>query len=355
MHGRLITRFFVAAAAILVSLTGAALAAQGATDEQTAPAEQGSVDAEPGSDADGDEEPVFDYGELEEDVVAEMEAEEAAAELEEDAAPPAGRVQLDLGFYFRDDGSWFLYELSPLLSAEYRLIGNLSLTLDWGFGFIDSSSDQGEGSNAFVVGNPFLATIWSSQQGRTLLRYGVGFALPLSSIPEEGETGFLQGEQGFLEKAGAYYYASAMRGRYDHWLWMPEHAGIVLRGGGDMVSPDHIFLGGDAALAILIPSGDYHDNAASIYLQGAGEIGFGFGPGEFLFFDAVKMVARLQLVSIPVGEDDGLQVSLGPCGRAEIDGWLVDGRFIFNFDKPDGIYGDGRDIWGLQLGGGRVF
>jgi hypothetical protein len=339
---------FAVVTAIAFLTTEQTLAEEPDATGEPVSAEQGSVDAEPGAEVDADEEPVFDYGELEEDVVAEMEAEEATAELEEGAAPSPGRVQLDLGFYLRSDRVGTLYELSPLLSGAFRVIGGLSLTLDWGFGFLENSPDAGEAESVFVVGNPFFSALWATQQGRTELRYGVGFAVPFSSVPEEGDVLY-------LEKAGAYYYASAMRGRYDHWLWMPEHAGIVLRGGGEMVSPDHIFLGGDAALAVLIPSGDYHDHTASIYLQGAGEIGFGFGPGEFLFFDAVKMVARLQLVSIPVGEDDGLQVSLGPCGRAEIDGWFLDGSFIFNFDKPDGIYGDGRDIWGLQLGGGRVF
>ncbi len=307
------------------------------------------ADDETEIDSDDEPEAEFDYSELEEDVTAQLRAEQAAEAAEEEQdAPPPGRAELDLGFYFRQDGVGTLYELSPLLSGEYRLIGKMSLALDWGFGLVSSSLDGGETSSAFVVGNALLAAIWSSQQGRTLLRYGGGVVLPLSSIPAEDDPDH-------LTKAGAYYYASALRGRFDHWLWMPEHFGFVFRGGGHMVSPDNIFLGGETAIAFLIPMGDYHAHTGSIYFQGAGEIGFGFGPGEFLFFDAVKMVARLQLVSIPVGEHDKLQVSLGPYGRAELGDWFLDGNLLVNFDKPDGIYGSGRDIWGLQVGAGVTF
>ena len=346
MHRLITGRLVTVVAAALCLLSTRAFAQEQQEPLPPAPEEQDSGQVAPASDADQQQEAEFDYSELEEDVVAELKTEKAAKEAAEEPAPPAGRVEIDLGFYFRNASLGTLYELSPLLSNAFRLTEGFSLALDWGFAFLDTSPEEGEARSAFAIGNPFLAAVWSSRQGRTELRYGAGLAIPLSSLPEAEEPDF-------PEREAAYYTASAMRGRYDHWLWMPEHLGIAVLGGGEMVSPDHIFLGGDTAVAALIPVGDYHDQTASVYLQGAGEIGFGFS--EILFLDTLKMVARLQLVSIPVGESDRLQVSLGPCGRAELQQWFLDGRFLFNFDKPDGIYGNGRDIWGLQVGAGRIF
>ncbi len=323
----------------------------GASEETTARDDRRATEGvEEGSPA-REEDEALGHDEFEEEFEEAGELEAAEYLLEEDipkerASAPAGALGARLGLYFRGDDTGTLYQLSPLLAGWVGVAGGVHIGLDWGFAFGGTSPDGGDASNHLVLGNPFLFLRRVLQEGRTEIRFGIGLSLPASSVPG-------QGDSDFLETEAAYRTASAMRGRYDHWLWMPEQLGLVFRAGADTLSKSRVFVGGETALAILIPSGDYHDDTASVYLQGSGEIGFGCQePGSA---HASKLVARLQLVSIPIGEDDRLQMSIGPAGRVQLDSFFLDGSLMVNLDPPDGVFGDGRDIWGVHLGGGMNF
>ncbi len=275
---------------------------------------------------------------LDENVVVD-EDETGGEEPDEPGRGVAG-VGLDLGFYYRSDHLGTMFDLSPILSGWFAIADDLDITLDWGLAFNSISPEGGESASEFVIGNPLITIQRVLQEGRTRIWFGIGAIAPISSVPDEDE-------DGYLDKVAAYQTASAIRGNWNHFLWMPEHFGMVLPIGAHMVSEDHILLGGEATFYYLMPIDNYNARRQDFYIQLAGDIGFGW--------EAVQTGLRLQgVVTTTNPEVDRLQGAIGPFVRYDLGGSHFEARFLLNLDDPNGVFGE-NDVWGLHLGGGATF
>jgi hypothetical protein len=333
--------------------------AQESQPDEAGPAEQeaeagaeAGVEAEPPSEQEGAVKPdqADEQGEPVED---EPGAEAGEAQLEagldegvieeeaEEAGPGRGKAEvgLDLGFYYRSDHLGTALDLSPLVSAWYAITDGLDLTLNWGFAFDNYAPEQGESAASLVLGNPFLSVRRVLQEGRTRIWFGIGANIPVSSLPAEGE-------DGYLDQLATYLTAAAMRGGWNGWLWTPEHFGMAVPLGARMVSEDHLLVGGEAAFYFLIPVDDYRADRSDFYIQVAGDLGFGWTD--------VATGLRLQgVVNATNADVDRLQSAIGPFVRVDAGGAFCTASFLLNLDEPAGIFGD-QDVWGLHLGGGAA-
>ena len=250
-------------------------------------------------------------------------------------------VGMKVGIFSRDDGYASSFGLLPLLDGWIALGKGWELELDWGFALRGFSPEQGEGTTNFVMGNPWLQALHRTKQGRTIISYGLGLSLPVYYLPAEDHPDH-------HDIVVTYQLASAMEGRWDHWKWVPEHLTIAIPLQAFMVSEDHILLGGETALALSIPAGDFQNNSAELYWQIAGELGFGW--------EAVGTGVRLQGAMAPTYQEDKLQLCFGPFLELEIEGGHLEAEIRLNLDDPHGVFGAGDDdVWGLFLGGGTDF
>lgn len=276
---------------------------------------------------------------------------------EAEQARPNGEVGVELGGYFRSDKMASRLAFSPLVSGWYSVANGVDLKLDWGFAFLSLSPKSESSDTGFYLGNPTLSARRVIHAYRNEIFFGIGVAVPVSSIPTrprslDSESGSVPNDwdNSFLKTRYASRVAAAMRGLWDYWIWMPEHLGIVVPLGVRMVSKEHILLGGETAIAVLVPTGDYETDRAELILQFAGELGFGF---EWL-----RAGVRLQGVVLPVpGSDEAghAQFSAGPFARVESQGAFLHIKGLFNLDTPYGAFDDGPAVWAVTIGGGAKF
>ena len=254
---------------------------------------------------------------------------------------PSRGLGLKVGLFARDDDNASIVGLLPMLDAWIALGKRWELQLDWGFALRAYSPEQGNGFTAFVVGNPQLQLLRKGELGRTSIVYGLGVTVPVYYVPDETDPDLYD----FVVTSEL---ASAITGRWDYWKWVPEHLTIAIPVQAFMVSEDHILLGGETALALSIPAGDFEDNSAELYWQIAGEFGFGW--------EAVRTGVRLQGAMAPMYKGDKLQLSFGPFVELEISGGHLGAEIRLNLDDPHGVFGAGDDdVWALFLGGGIDF
>jgi hypothetical protein len=312
--------------------------AEAAVQEETPTEQEEAVetdDTEEEAAQAGDEAATTSDDEYEYEEALEVE-EEGGEEEEVEPGRGDGEVGLELGFYYRSDQLGTALDLSPLLSAWYAINDDLDITLDWGFAFDSYSPEQGDSASNFVLGNPFLSVRKVMQEGRTRIWFGIGANVPVSSVPNEDD-------DGYLDQVAAYLAASAMRGNWNQWLWMPEHFGIVVPLGARMVSEEHMLVGGETAFYFLIPLDNYRADRSDFYIQLAGDLGFGW--------ERIATGLRLQGVVKTTDVGDRLQSAIGPFVRYDAGGGYFTACFLVNLDEPAGIFGE-QDVWGLHLGGG---
>jgi hypothetical protein len=270
------------------------------------------------------------------------ELSETKVQAQEDEAATTGEIALELGSYFRSDNSADTYAFAPILSLWVEITDALDLVLEAGCVYAGQSDEEGKNPNHFYLGNPYLGIRRAYRAERTHFHFGFGFTVPISSM-EMSSTG--TPTDPFEETT--YRIASAMRGRWSYWLWMPEHVALVIPIGARMVSEDNILFGGELGLAVIAPTGDYHDHRGDFIAQGAGELGFGF--------ETVETGLRLQAVLIPlITNEDKFQSAIGPFVKVILDGGHVGANVMVNLDEDEGVFGE-ADRWGLNLKGGIDF
>ncbi|MBN1655191.1 MAG: hypothetical protein JXA30_15590 [Deltaproteobacteria bacterium] len=256
---------------------------------------------------------------------------EANAEVESEVSP--GQIALDLGAYYRYDSDATTFALAPILSLWFEITDAIDLMLEVGCAFAAQSTENGKDHTHFYLGNPFLGIRRAYRADRTHFHFGFGFTVPLSQMELPAD------EFEIL----TYRIASAMRGRWNHWLWMPEHVALVIPIGARMISEENILFGAEMGLAVLVPTGDYHDHRGDFYAQGAGLLGFGF--------ERVETGLRLQAVLVPmIPYEDKFQSSIGPFVKLILDGGSLGANIMVNLDEDDGVFGE-ADRWGLNLNG----
>lgn len=269
----------------------------------------------------------------------------SAAGAQEESATATGSIALELGSYFRSDDFADTYAFAPILSLWFEITDALDLVLEAGCAYAGRSDEAGDNPNHFYLGNPFLAIRRAYRAERTLFHFGFGFTVPISTMDQPVNPEQLTSQEEF--EIATYKMAAAMRGRWSYWLWMPEHVALVIPIGARMVSEDNILFGGELALAVIAPTGDYHDYRGDFIAQGAGELGYGF--------KTVETGLRLQAVLIPlIPNEDKFQSAIGPFVNLNFEGGHVGANIIVNLDKDEGVFG-GADRWGLNLKGGVDF
>lgn len=294
----------------------------------------------------------------------------AEALAEEEYQRPRGQVALELGSYLKAIKTDSIVELAPILSGWIGISENIDLFLDIGAAFASFDSPGVDTLTTLFLGNPYLGIRKSFRADRTHFNFGFGLTIPLPLMdvpqqPQESEPDYQRKMSLYRSEMrdykaiiATYQIASAMRGRWNHWLWMPEHVGLVIPISAKMVSENNILFGGELGLAVLIPAGDYHDHRGDFLAQGAGELGFSFG--------SIETGLRVQAVMIPLlanaplidGEkvinDDKFQASVGPFITYNFSRGYLKANLTFNLDQIEGFF-DGNNRWGLNLSGGMSF
>jgi hypothetical protein len=252
---------------------------------------------------------------------------------------------LDLGYYTGD----FLPQrdvtiISPILHGGLSIGSERSLTLDWGFTFVDFS-DGGDDESRSEIGNPFVALHQSVNLGLVEVSGGFGVALPLANLPKDND------DQAFA-RAALVSTASA-RGLWDLWLWAPETLSLAVPLSAEM---DLVLLDVSAEFtpALLIPTGDEVDDQDSEFIvQMAVDAAMSAG--------LVQFGARLQAVWSPTGDDesfvpdDETQVSIVPYAIVSLGPAFVSGSVTLNLTDPVGSSFDDDGIWMLSVSGGLSF
>lgn len=262
--------------------------------------------------------------------------------LADDSSAPG--ITLDLGFYNGD----FLSQddltiVSPILHGGLPIGSGRSLTLDWGFTFVDFGDDDESRSE---VGNPFVALHQSVDLVLIDVSAGFGVALPLANLPngDDNQSSFT---------ARALQSTSSARGLWNLWLWAPETLSLAvpMRAEIGLILFD---LAGEFTPALLIPTGDEVDDQDNEFiLQMAVDASMSAG--------LVRFGARLQAVWSPTGDDqsfipdDEVQISIVPYATVSLGPVFVSGSATLNLTDPVGSSFDDDGIWMVSVSGGLSF
>jgi hypothetical protein len=237
-----------------------------------------------------------------------------------------GRAWADLGFHTQQDLTLF----SPLVGLGFQPVPQLELELVVPMAYASVEIfDQSD--SRYRVGAPMIAGSYIG--GRDRLRFKVGGALAYNPIEFDNLAGVVAMGGGF-----------AMRGTWDMWLWAPERFNVIAPARVEYFLKPNLVLGGDAALAISIPT----------YEEGEVELPFQIGAtiGAWVS-DTVLVGGRLGEVWV-ITEGDS-QLFLEPYFRAHFGPGFLTARFTLNLDDPYGFSFEEDKVWGLHLGGGAVF
>lgn len=231
----------------------------------------------------------------------------------------AQEARVELGFF---DGSGRT-NLSPLLDLKIETAQHTMVLVGWGLTY--TSIDVSD-SDDFGVGNPLVGLSYTSD----LLDVGIAATIPLASVDDLGE-------------AVNYVTASAMRGFWDAWLWLPETLTIVAPAQLRLIDNDALRLQGDAALAVAISVGDDSgSDDTEILAQLGGEAAAVLGQ--------VELGARLAFAYIPSSNsDDDAQLSMEPfIGLRPGGSMRVRLGLLLNLDEPAGTAFDDGAVWALR-------
>jgi hypothetical protein len=180
----------------------------------------------------------------------------------------------------------------------------------WGFGWVNA---DGNGS-PITFNNPFVSGHYKKEMGPMRFRLGLGVGIPLAS-DEFGED-----TVSLAAQAGAY-------GAWDYWLYAPKTLSIVLPARIEFKAGP-VILGGDAAIAGYIGTGDYDS-----------QFGFQLGGDVLVPIGLFGVGAQLRAVSVPTADVDTTQISLEPFAQVSLGPARVRAGFIFNLDDPYGFGG----------------
>jgi hypothetical protein len=278
----------------------------------------------------------------------------ASGSIDSERPKQRGELALELGGYFRDDDDAARVVVSPLISGWISVAKGVDMELDWGLALSSIDPESASSKGSFCLGNPALSAKRVISADRNQIYFGVGVAAPVSSInakPRELDDGkaLNDWQRKFLRTQYTSRTAAAMRGLWDYWLWIPEHLSFFIPVGAKMISEEHILAAGQAAGALLIPTGDYETDRAEMIIQLAGDLGFAFE-----WFSAGLRVQGV-LLPIPGGDEGHAQFSAGVFGRFDLNNAFVAAKAMMNLDTPYGAFDKGPEIWGVLLSGGAKF
>ncbi len=237
-----------------------------------------------------------------------------------------GRVWADFAFHTQQDATLF----SPLVGGGFQPMPQLELELVVPMAYASVEAfDQHE--SRYRVGAPMVAGSFIGGQDR--LRFKVGGGIAYNPVE-------IDNLAGAVALGGGY----AMRGTWDMWLWAPETFSLVAPFRIEYFLKPNLVLGGDAALAISIPT--YEDGEVEMPFQ----IGATFGAWVS---DTILVGGRLGEVWV-ITEGDS-QLFLEPYFRAHFGPGFLTARFTLNLDDPYGFAFEEDKVWALHVGGGAVF
>lgn len=226
--------------------------------------------------------------------------------------------------------------ISPLVSAGFTL-GDVRFGLDWGFAsgsYSVEGVEVGDDDSAFEIGNPFISAMYPILRGGPVeLEVGGGIALPLASA-EDSNTG-----------GAALFASSALRGAQDLWLWTDNTMSIVLPARAAL-DAGPLEIGGDAALAFLIYTGDLDGQESDTLLQLGADAKIGIG----LLDVGARLAGVWALTGDDFNDDGNFQLSIEPFAQAALGPVALRAGFLYNLDAPLGPSFDDNRFWGFRLG-----
>lgn len=245
-------------------------------------------------------------------------------------------VEVGLGGTKVEEGTGF--NVSPLLHFDLGITDSIGVAADWGFTFTRVSGG-GESDAHFGVGNPFFSGFYGSKSDTSHWRVGAGITLPLARVAKD-DVG------DFLLSLVNYGFAATSRGTKNIWLWTPETISIAFPAEYERrFGP--IFVAGDAALAIIVPTGEFDSGDTQVVTQLEARGGFDF---EF-----IEVGAALTGVFLLTSDDDKAQLSLRPFASVDVGAVNIKAALVVNLDGPGGFSFDDGRIWGFQVGAGVDF
>lgn len=243
-----------------------------------------------------------------------------------------GRFWGELGFHTQELLTIWVHAFG----GGYKLSEHVELELVLPFVYASRDVAVGvferEDRTTFVSGDPFVGVNYLNGSGELRYKVGGGVALPFAP---DGDTGQ------FLALSGA----TQMRGFQDNFLWQPRTLSLVAP--FRLEYGDRVLFGGDASLALLLPTDD-DDRDSEIEVTLAPGVGFWATPNTLLG-------VRLGLFWVMTEEGDNAQLSLEPNFRQHIGNGFFQARFTLNLDEPAGFSFDPGGFWAIHLGGGLSF
>jgi hypothetical protein len=237
------------------------------------------------------------------------------------------------------------FATSPLIGAAYSVTSRARISAQWGFIFASNDGFDAAGveiepsGSTFRFGNPLLSADLLGSHDSLRYRVGVGVALPVARAND-------------LTQSLGVGLAMAMRGGFHPWLWMPDRLSLVGTGRVEGDLGEDIVVGGDAALAILIGTGNGATTNLALEAGADGEyhatgpLFVGLRLTMLLYADLVPSVSRI--------DDDNLLFALMPYARFLFGHSFVTAGFEINLDTPFGSSFSGGGVWALRAGFGTV-
>lgn len=270
---------------------------------------------------------------------------DATAAPEEEMPPPSPRPKSEIGLelVFHSHGrSWGSeFDFSPMLRANIQLLDMIMVEARWGLAYASQAPSVGDTVSSVRVGNVWLAGYYTRAFGKLRLRAGLGFTIPLASIPSPTNPKYVVAG---LALGGA----SAARGQLSLWTFAADSFTVALPiVGADYPVAENLTAGAEVSSSYVIYLGDDPMIESNVLLRLAIWGAYHFG--------MLQAGLRLESVWLPTASGDNAQLSIEPFAR--IDYGLAFARvgFVMNLDRPLGFAFDQSGYWGLRLEGGVSF
>ena len=235
--------------------------------------------------------------------------------------------------------------VSPIFETRFQLTYNFLMQAVWGFSYanVDLEGDV-EPDNAFRPGNPFVAFHYQGKKNQFSYRIGAGVAIPVASIPGEVV------DQSQLTAASALYYAAALRGNTEFWLWDAHTVSVIIPVAFERRKPIGFLWGVYLDTGALIKLNDKNPRTSKtdFLMQMAAMMGY-------QATDWLRVGSRFTLVLIPKYVEQNTQLAVEPYLRFGNENAFGVVRVNINLDNPYGFAFDARQVWGLRIGGGASF
>ncbi|TFH31271.1 MAG: hypothetical protein E4H00_03785 [Myxococcales bacterium] len=232
--------------------------------------------------------------------------------------------------------------MSPLVEMRFQLAYSVVMQAVWGMAYANLDTEQGDPSNTFRFGNPYIAFHYQGRKGQFTYRAGAGVTIPAATLPDDIN------DQ--VTAASAYFLAAAIRGNNSFWLWDPHTVSVIVPLAMERYKPSGFLWGAylDTGALIKLNDKNARTSKTDFIMQMVAMMGY-------QATDWLRVGSRFSLVLIPKFEEMKTQLAVEPYLRFGNDNAFGAIRVNINIDNPWGFSFDSRQVWGLRIAGGAAF